>query len=384
MINPERSDTGLYIHIPFCRKACHYCNFHFSTSLGNREQLTDALLQEVLLTPHRSGYRIRTVYFGGGTPSILTRLETKRLTAGIRSNFYVDEQAEWTLEINPDDVDQQKAVFWKELGFNRLSVGIQSFRNQDLQWMNRSHTAQQAIDALKRVRDAGFHNLSIDLIYGLPGLTDEAWAQQVRTAIDLNVPHLSAYALTVEPKTALQHMVEKKKYPDVDPGQQANQFLLLTDLLESAGYEQYEISNFSLPGFRSGHNSSYWSGRPYIGLGPGAHSFDGHARYWNVANNQRYIDAIRSGVIPFEKEELTPVQRINEYIMTRLRTAEGLDLGFLNNELGVEKTKKLLKSVEKYLHNGSMIFMAESVQLTKTGKLFADGIAADLFIQEPF
>jgi oxygen-independent coproporphyrinogen-3 oxidase len=295
----------------------------------------------------------------------------------------VENEAEWTLEINPDDVDDLKPKWWKELGFNRLSIGIQSFRDEDLQWMNRSHTARQALDALQRVRDNGFGNLSIDLIYGIPGLTDSIWERHIQQAIDLQVPHISAYALTVEPKTALHHMVEKKKHPDVDPEQQARQFLLLTDQLEAAGYEQYEISNFSLPGFRSRHNSSYWSGSPYIGIGPGAHSFDGLARYWNVAHNQQYIDAIRSGQIPMEKEELTPVQRINEYIMTRLRTSEGLCLTTMKTEWGAEWLPTWIQSAQKYVDNGKMVIMEDRMILTRSGRLFADGIAADLFLEEP-
>lgn len=383
MSNPERSDTGLYLHIPFCRQACHYCNFHFSTTMNNRQQLIEALLKEMDLVPGKQRQTFRTVYFGGGTPSILTAGELQRLTTGLQQNFHIQEKAEYTLEINPDDVDEEKPIIWKELGFNRLSMGIQSFRDEDLQWMNRSHSAQQAIDALTRVRKAGFENLSIDLIYGLPGLSDEAWEEQVRKAMDLRVPHISAYALTVEPKTALHHLVEKKKHPNVDPDQQARQFLMLTELLESAGYEHYEISNFALPGFRSGHNSSYWSGIPYVGLGPGAHSYDGQARYWNVANNQQYIDAIGAGRIPNEKEELTPAQRINEYIMIRLRTSDGLDLSVLKNEWEPERLQAWVRSAEKFVDRGMMSITDEQMVLTRAGRLFADGIAAELFVDEP-
>ncbi len=383
MSNPERSDTGLYLHIPFCRQACHYCNFHFSTTMNNRQQLIEALLKEMDLVPGKQRQTFRTVYFGGGTPSILTAGELERLTTGLQQNFHIQDPAEHTLEINPDDVDEEKPFIWKELGFNRLSMGIQSFRDEDLQWMNRSHSAQQAIDALTRVRKAGFENLNIDLIYGLPGLSDEAWEKQVRKAMDLRVPHISAYALTVEPKTALHHLVEKKKHPDVDPEQQARQFLMLTELLESAGYEHYEISNFALPGFRSGHNSSYWSGIPYVGLGPGAHSYDGQARYWNVANNQQYIDAIGAGRIPNEKEELTPAQRINEYIMIRLRTSDGLDLSVLKKEWEPERLQAWVRSAEKFVDRGMMSITDEQMVLTRAGRLFADGIAAELFVDEP-
>lgn len=382
MNNTAYPSTGLYIHIPYCRKACHYCNFHFSTSLHNRERFIDALIKEIDLTPGKKIREITTVYFGGGTPSILFRTEIRSVVQALRSSFNIKEGAEWTLEVNPDDLNEMKLAFWKDLGFNRLSVGIQSFQEEDLKWMNRSHTAVQSRLGIDMIRQAGFQNFSIDLIYGTPGLTDEAWRKNVQLAIDLHIPHISAYALTVEPKTALSRFVEQKKMADVDPEHQAQHFQILVELLESAGYEHYEISNFAKPGWRSKHNSSYWRGTPYFGLGPGSHSFDGESRYWNISNNNLYIDSIHSGIIPFEKEDLTPIQRLNEYIMTSLRTMEGLDLGKVYSTWGPSFTTTILKEAEKHFSRGTLILVKDQLLLTKEGKFFADGIASDLFFIE--
>lgn len=379
MNNTAFPATGLYIHIPYCRKACHYCNFHFSTSLSNRERFIEALIKEIDLTPGKKIREITTVYFGGGTPSILFRTEIREIVQELKKRFQIIPSAEWTLEVNPDDLDAPKLRFWRELGFNRLSVGVQSFREEDLQWMNRSHSARQSIEGIKMIQEAGFDNYSIDLIYGAPGLSDEAWIQNVQEAIALQVPHLSAYALTVEPKTALNHFVEQKKVPDVDQEQQAGQFILLMDMLEKAGYEHYEISNFAKPGFRSRHNSSYWAGIPYFGLGPGSHSFDGKSRYWNISNNNLYIESLRSGIIPYEKEILTEIQHLNEYIMTSLRTIEGMDLSFIGINWDETYKNTLELAASKYMNSGMLTKVDQRIILTKKGKLFADGIAADLF-----
>jgi oxygen-independent coproporphyrinogen-3 oxidase len=291
--------------------------------------------------------------------------------------------AEFTIEVNPDDMNEMKVGFWKQQGFNRLSIGIQSFRNQDLAWMNRSHDANQALEGLKLVRAAGFTNYSIDLIYGVPGLDVDAWRSNIQTALDFGVPHISAYALTVEPRTALNTMIEQGKKETVDPGQQAQQFLILVDMLEAAGYEHYEISNFALPGYRSKHNSSYWQGIPYFGFGPGAHSYDGYTRYWNVSNNARYIDSlIANNIIPFDKEDLTEVQQLNEYIMTMLRTMEGISLPRVREKWGELAEAKLLKEAAKHASRGMLLLDDHAIRLSKEGKFFADGIAADLFFEE--
>jgi oxygen-independent coproporphyrinogen III oxidase len=383
MVNPFETYAGVYFHIPYCKKACHYCNFHFSTSLQSKNDMVLALLREIDITRGKNRRLITSVYFGGGTPSVLLRKELRALMESIRKSFKILPDAEFTYEVNPDDMNEMTVPFWKQQGFNRLSIGIQSFRDQDLIWMNRSHTAQQALEGLELVKIAGFTNYSIDLIYGVPGLTDEAWRSNIEKAISLNIPHLSAYALTVEANTALHTMIDQGKKEPIDPDQQARQFIILMEIMEQAGYEHYEISNFAKPGFRSKHNSSYWQGIPYFGFGPGAHSFDGYTRYWNVSNNARYIDSLNSNnIIPFDKEDLTDTMQINEYIMTSLRTMEGIDLIYLAGKWGVEKAEILRKDSFKYASRGMIRYDNEHIALTREGKLFADGIASSLFFTD--
>ncbi|HEX7844470.1 MAG TPA: radical SAM family heme chaperone HemW [Chitinophagaceae bacterium] len=367
--------AGIYIHIPFCKQSCHYCNFHFATSLRYKNELLAALLKEIeLQKDYLAGETIETIYFGGGTPSLCTNDEVRDMILKIRNSFSVSETVEITLEANPDDITEEKLVGWKAAGVNRLSIGVQSFFEEDLQWMNRAHNAKQAIDNLQLAKQH-FDNITMDLIYGTPQLTNEKWKQNVEKAISLNIPHLSCYALTVEPKTPLQKMIEQHKSEDVNPDKQSEQFLLLMNWLEAAGYEHYEISNFAKPGWRSRHNSSYWQGAKYLGLGPSAHSFDGVSRQWNVANNSQYIDAINRGTIPFEKEVLTEKQKLNEYIMTSLRTMEGLDL----EKISTENRKVLKATAQKFIFSGLIVEENNRLVLTKEGKLLADGIAADLF-----
>ena len=279
------------------------------------------------------------------------------------------------IEANPDDINEEKLTGWKEIGINRLSIGVQSFFEEDLSWMNRAHNAQQAIDNLQ-LAIKQFDNITIDLIYGHPLLSNEKWKQNVQKVIALNIPHISCYALTVEPKTPLSKMIKEKKKEDIQQEKQAEQFLLLMQWLEDAGYEHYEISNFAKPGFRSRHNSSYWQGKKYLGLGPSAHSFDGESRQWNISNNNIYIESLEKNRIPFEKETLTPSQITNEYIMTALRTKEGLDLDKLPGSVSHE----LQTACKKFIESGKLILKGNKLILTKEGKLFADGIAAELFI----
>jgi len=269
---------------------------------------------------------IETIYFGGGTPSLLTNDDMKSLLDAIKNNYAISKEAEITIEANPDDISKEKLSGWKAAGINRLSIGIQSFKEKDLQWMNRVHNTTQAFESILLAKNAGFNNFSVDLIYGTPGLTDEEWKINVEQVINSGAPHIACYALTVEPNTALQKMISLKKKVDIDTDQQARQFLLLMKWLKEAGYEHYEISNFAKPGYRSKHNNSYWQGKKYIGIGPSAHSYDGESRRWNVANNTLYIQSIKNNIIPFEEEKLTNGERLNEYIMTSLRTIEGLDL----------------------------------------------------------
>ncbi|WP_217603975.1 radical SAM family heme chaperone HemW [Chitinophaga sp. GbtcB8] len=373
--------AGIYLHIPFCRRACYYCNFHFSTSLGQKDALVDSLLQEMMLQqPYLQGQQVDTVYFGGGTPSLLDDADLQRIMEKLRQLFPISGQAEITLEANPDDLQPEKLQALKAIGVNRLSIGVQSFHEEDLRWMNRAHNSTQALQCIQDAQAAGFHNLSIDLIYGGPTLSDEGWAQNVQQAIALQIPHLSCYALTVEPGTALDHFIKQHKVAAVDPDKAARHFEMLVQWLAAAGYEHYEISNFALPGCRSCHNSSYWQGQAYLGLGPSAHSFNGHSRQWNVANNSSYINAIKEGKVPFELENLTPEMMLNEYIMTSLRTSEGCHLYLVEERFGAGKRRQLETASREFILAGKMVLQQDTLVLTPEGKLFADGIAAGLFV----
>jgi oxygen-independent coproporphyrinogen-3 oxidase len=372
--------AGIYLHIPFCKRACHYCNFHFSTSLGLKNDFLAALLKEVSLrTNYLAGETVDTIYFGGGTPSLLDIDELQSILTALAASFTLHPGAEITLEANPDDITEAALLNWKQAGINRLSIGVQSFFEDDLQWMNRAHTAQQALQQLELARKH-FDNITIDLIYGTPTLSDERWKHNVQQALQLGIPHLSCYAFTVEPKSALDTMIRTHQISNVQPEDQARQFLLLMDWLEAAGYEHYEISNFALPGHRSRHNSAYWQGQSYLGLGPSAHSFNGHSRQWNVANNALYIQSLKNDTIPFEVEELTPAQKLNEYIMTSLRTMEGLNLQQVQQLSGEKASLTLQKSSRRFIEQALLHEQENRLVLTKQGKLFADGIAGDLFV----
>jgi oxygen-independent coproporphyrinogen III oxidase len=371
--------AGIYIHIPFCKKACHYCNFHFSTSIALKNGFLKALLNEIRLQSiYLNGQTIFSIYLGGGTPSLLSINECKEIFDTLSGYFNIDPRTEITLEANPDDIEELKLIGWKEIGINRLSIGVQSFHQKELTWMNRAHDAGQARKSIQLAL-THFSNLTVDLIYGVPGLLDHEWEENVRTLIDAGIPHLSCYALTVEPKTALQKMIDLQKLPNVNLDDQARQFLLLVDWLEAAGYEQYEISNFALPGKRSLHNSSYWKGEHYLGLGPSAHSFNGSSRQWNIANNAMYIQSLEKNELPFEKEDLTPTQQHNEYVMTALRTMEGIDLSVIDQRFGKLARQNLLIKVKEPGSKGLLRVIDEKIQLTKQGRLFADGLAADFF-----
>ncbi|MBO9620675.1 MAG: radical SAM family heme chaperone HemW [Niabella sp.] len=372
--------AGIYIHIPFCKQACNYCNFHFATSLHHKEEMIKAIAAEVRLAATDGFIQpelIETIYFGGGTPSLLDTAEIEAILQAIHLEHGVAENAEITLEANPDDLNGDKLKAWKAAGVNRLSIGVQSFFEKDLVWMHRAHNAVQAREGIQLALQY-FDNITIDLIYGVPGLTDERWQQNVETALAFGVPHLSCYALTVEPKTPLDKMIRRHEKKDVDGGKQSEQFLLLMHWLQQAGYEHYEISNFAKPGFRSRHNSAYWKGVPYFGLGPSAHSFNGNARRWNIANNQKYIQAIVAGQLPFEEELLTPVQQTNEMIMIALRTTDGID----TTRFAEDEKRRVLKQADKYLKNGWLLQTEFFLRLTNEGKLYADGIAADLFLED--
>ena len=359
--------------------------------MRGKNDFINALLKEMELRrdyicgPHAgdisdAGERVETVYFGGGTPSLLEGAELMRIMEKVRELFPLTADAEITLESNPDDISPARLGDWRRAGINRLSIGIQSFFETDLQWMNRAHDARQARECIVMAQGEGFGNISIDLIYGGPTLSDEHWKQNADTAIGLGIPHLSCYALTVEPRTALDTLIRRHQLADVSPDDQARQFLLLMDWTAKAGYEHYEISNFALPGKRSRHNSAYWQGKPYLGLGPSAHSFNGSSREWNVANNARYTAAVNAGSIDqiIEKEYLTEKQRLNEYIMISLRTLEGCDLKFIEKEFGRQPIQELEKRAQRHVQAGKLTIKGR-MTLTKEGRLLADGIAADLF-----
>lgn len=371
--------SGIYLHIPFCKKACNYCNFHFSTNQQKLEELVHALAEEIKLQQHYLSDTVETIYFGGGTPSLLKPAHINLLLNTIQQYFKINPAAEITLEANPDDINPLILKEWKNLGINRLSIGIQSFHEADLQWMGRAHNALQARDCIQLAQEAGITNLSIDLIYGGPSLPHENWELNVKSAIDLGVPHLSCYALTVEPKTALALKINRQELPEIDTQHQSEQFSMLQSITANAGYEQYEISNFALPGKRSKHNSSYWSGDHYLGLGPSAHSFNGISRQWNISNNSLYIQSIKKGDIPFEIEVLTPVQQTNEYIMTALRTVEGISAVKLNSIAQQPIFTQVVAEAQKYIQSGLMECSQEYLRITPEGKFMADGIAAELF-----
>jgi oxygen-independent coproporphyrinogen-3 oxidase len=374
--------AGIYIHIPFCKKACHYCNFHFSTSLKGRNDFVAALLKEMVLQKeYLQQELVETIYFGGGTPSLLTEDELMLIAEKLFHTFAVSAGAEITLEANPDDIAVDSIKYWKRAGINRLSIGVQSFFEKDLEWMNRAHDAVQALNSIKIAQDHSLHNISIDLIYGTPTLPDHRWEKNIEQAIALKVPHLSCYALTVEPNTALNKMIKQKKVENVHPDDQARQFVLLMERMEEAGYEHYEISNFAVPGKRSRHNSSYWQGKKYLGLGPSAHSYNGISRQWNIANNNLYIQSLAKNELAFEKEILTDVQLLNEYIMTSLRTKEGIDLNHLSGQFNLSVREIIETKSGKYIKDLKLRKETSRLVLTTEGKLFADGIAADLFFE---
>jgi len=374
--------AGIYIHIPFCRQACTYCNFHFSTTLDRKDQLLNALREEIILTTQSKLPEtiIETIYFGGGTPSLLSPREINDILLTVKQNFTVNKDAEFTLEANPDDINNGILEQWLQMGINRLSLGVQSFNEAELKWMNRAHNASQSLQSIDYILAAGFSNFSVDLIYGSPLLSNEDFIKNIQRVLSKNIPHVSAYALTVEPKTALFSMISKKKTEPVDEAKQSEQFDILVKRMEDAGYEQYEISNFAKPGFRSRHNSSYWQGKPYYGFGPSAHSFDGNnIRRWNIANNALYIKSLEQKIIPFEEEKLTLIQQLNERIMISLRTMEGLDLEKVKLDFGENYAETILMNARKYLDENKLSISNAKLALTKEGKFFADGVAADLF-----
>lgn len=372
----------LYLHIPFCKQACHYCDFHFSTSLGQKSALVDALCAEISLQKEYLPSRtLETIYFGGGTPSLLTESELRQIFDTIQTHFTVSPTAEITLEANPDDLSGEKLTMLRRY-VNRLSIGIQTFDEATLRWMNRAHTATEAEMCVRLAREAGFANMSVDLIYGIPNRDPALWQLDLQKVLALDVPHLSAYALTIEPDTAFGRWEKKGKLPPADENIAADQFEELTSALRQANYDHYEISNFAKPDQYARHNTAYWQRRSYLGIGPSAHSYNGHSRQYNLANNSRYMVAIRQGKLPATVEMLTIADQVNEYLLTGLRTKWGCSFNELNELLTSDFVEKQAHDLAAMYATGWLSCSGDRLVLTEAGKLFADRVAAALFVEE--
>tara|TARA_B110000238_G_scaffold23455_2_gene22794 strand:- start:6894 stop:8066 length:1173 start_codon:yes stop_codon:yes gene_type:complete len=372
--------AGIYIHIPFCKQACFYCDFHFSTSLKKKDELINCLIKEIEIRKEElNNSIIETIYFGGGTPSLLSTTEIKILVDAVYKSHSVVAFPEITLEANPDDLSKEKIIELSESPVNRLSIGIQSFFEQDLKLMNRAHNSKEAKESLS-LAIRHFDNISVDLIYGIPDCTNEQWRENIQTALSFGVPHISSYALTVEPKTALASFIKKGIIKNVDDEKSQEQFLILIDELEKAGFLHYETSSFGKEGFFSKNNSSYWLGKSYLGIGPSAHSFDGKQRSWNVRNNTAYIKVIQQNQLPIERETLSNTDRYNEYIMTGLRTIWGVSLEKINRDFGHKYVTYLENQSKKYIEQ-ELLYIENGILITtKKGKFLSDGIASDLFM----
>ena len=373
--------AGIYIHIPFCKQACHYCDFHFSTNLENRAPIVQALSEELVLQrDYLGGEEVNTLYFGGGTPSVLTLRELDQILDTVHKTFSVNPHAEVTLEANPDDLSREKLKALRQAGINRLSVGIQSFDDAVLKFLHRAHDAALAKRCIFDAYEVGFQNISLDLIYAIPDQDEVVWERNIEEALRLKPQHISSYSLTIEEKTTFGRWAAKGKLRPVGDDTAGHQLLVLVDRLERAGFEQYEVSNFSLPGFQSKHNSSYWRSEKYLGVGPSAHSYNGASRQFNVSNNAFYLKALQERRIPATIEVLTREDQINDYLLTTLRTSWGTDLARILNLWGYD----LLAAHEGYIgalvENGHALLESRVLRLTKNGKLLADKIASDLFL----
>ncbi|WP_161889516.1 radical SAM family heme chaperone HemW [Pontibacter russatus] len=374
--------SGIYLHIPFCRQACHYCDFHFSTSMGLKEQTVQAIARELeLRQEYLQGQPVHTIYFGGGTPSLLNQQELQLLLATIKKLYIVSEDTEITLEANPDDLTPAKLQELRAAGMNRLSIGLQSFHEPHLRLMNRAHSATESLQCVKDAQAAGFDSITVDLIYGIPATDHHIWQQDLETLFALRVPHVSCYALTIEPDTALGRWSKKGKFKPAEDDFTAQQFEILLAQMAKHGYIQYEISNFCLPGHESRHNSNYWRGVHYLGVGPSAHSFNGRSRQHNVAHNKKYVDAVMQGHIPFELEELTMADQVNDYLLTSLRTIWGCDLRKINHDYGYNLRVSHAGYLQQLQDKGLASIAEEVLYLTDKGKLLADQITLDLLIE---
>lgn len=371
--------AGIYIHIPFCKQKCSYCDFHFSTNLQHKSNLIQAINKELEIRKNEISTPLETIYFGGGTPSILNEIELESIFETIYKNYSTKNLKEITLEANPDDLNKEKLNFLKSTPINRFSIGVQSFFEEDLKLMNRAHNAQEAETSIKLAQDFGFENITIDLIYGSTTTTNEVWKQNLQKAIALNVPHISSYALTVEEKTILDHQIKKGITKPVDEDRQNEQFQLLVDTLTSNNFIQYEISNFGKENYFSLHNSNYWKGIHYLGIGPSAHSYNGKTRVWNIANNSKYIQTINENKLPQEIEVLNEVEQFNEMIMIGLRTIYGIDLNRINSEFSQPLVNSFYQELNQLINENLVEKKENRIILKPEAKFFADGIASRLF-----
>ena len=371
--------SGIYIHIPFCKQKCSYCDFHFSTNLQLKSQLVEAINKELVIRKDELTQSLETVYFGGGTPSILSEKELNSIFETIYKNYSTHNIKEITLEANPDDLTQEKLNFLKSTPINRFSIGVQSFFEEDLRLMNRAHNSQEAESSIKLVQDTGFDNITIDLIYGSSTTTNEMWMKNLQKAIALDIPHISSYALTVEEKTVLDHQIKSGKTKPINDERQNEQFQILIDTLSDNGFIQYEISNFGKENYFSQHNSNYWKGISYLGIGPSAHSYDGKTRAWNIANNAKYIKSLEQNILPHEVEVLNKVDVFNEMIMIGLRTIYGIDLNRLENEFPNYLKDYFYTEIQLLIEEKLVEKQANKIILKPEAKFFADGIASRLF-----
>jgi len=373
--------AGIYIHIPFCKQKCHYCNFYSVVSLKHRGEFIAALNGEIIFRKQYLGdEKVSTIYFGGGTPSMLTPDEIVQIIENIKAIYNVIDDVEITLEANPDDLNSEKIVDLKKYSpVNRLSIGIQSFFDDDLEYLNRVHNSEQAKKCIDLAKKEGFNNLTVDLIYGIPTLTEDKWKENLKIFFDFDIPHLSSYSLTVEQKTALDVLIKKKKIQDINEEQSIKHFDILVEETEKRGFINYEISNFAKEGYYSKHNSIYWLGGHYLGLGPSAHSYNGISRQWNVMNIKKYCEDSGTSKVVEETENLSKDQMYNEYILTSLRTSWGCDIEHITNVFGIAYADYFLGKIENYVHDKKVIQNKNAFLLTNEGKLFADGIASSLF-----
>ncbi len=371
--------SGIYLHIPFCKKACHYCNFHFSTSGDYKNEMVDALKNELILRNNEASLPVETIYFGGGTPSLLSEAAISELIAEIKMQFKVASSPEITLEANPDDLTPTYLKALKNAGVNRLSIGVQSFQDAELTLMNRAHNGKEAVQSVIWAQDF-FENVSIDLLFGTPHTTFSDWKRNLDTALTLDVPHISSYALTLEPKTALEHFVKNGVVSLLDENDIEEQFLYLVDTLTAKGYEHYELSSFGKSGYHSKNNTAYWKGKPYLGIGPSAHGFDGAQRYWNVSNNAAYMKNIAAGRLPQTVEKLSMVDRFNEAIMIGLRASWGVSLSQMEQDLGIQYRVHLEQQAQRFIDEKLLHIEANALKTTRKGTFLADGISADLFL----